>query len=71
MSEVNQIICDICGKTMFEKVGNIGYRLSGCAKGKSIVLRSLFGLLTDEEVDVCDECWDRMRREARKEAYND
>lgn len=69
MSEVNQIICDICGKPMFEKICKTGYRLSG-ATGRAMSLKSFFGLTTDDEVDVCDECWGRMRREARKEADN-
>lgn len=69
MSEVNQIICDICGKPMFEKSCETGYRLRG-ATGRAMSLKSFFGLITDDEVDVCDECWGRMRREARKEADN-
>lgn len=69
MSEVNQIICDICGKPMFEKSLETGYHLRG-ATGRAMSLKSFFGLTTDDEVDVCDECWGRMRREARKEADN-
>lgn len=64
MSEVNQIICDICGKPMFEKSCETGYRLRG-ATGKKMVLRSFFGLYVEDYVDVCDECWERMKSEAR------
>lgn len=70
MSEVNRIICDMCGKPMFEKFGNTGYRLRG-AKGKSMAFRSFFGLMTEDEIDVCDACWDRMKQEMRKGAVND
>lgn len=70
MSEVNRIICDMCGKPMFEKSGSTGYRLRG-AKGKSMAFRSYFGLLTEDEIDVCDVCWDRMKQEMRKGAGND
>lgn len=64
MSEVNQIICDICGKPMFKKNCETGYRLSG-ATGKKMVLRSFLGLYVEDDVDVCDECWERMKSEAR------
>lgn len=70
MSEVNQIICDICGKPMFKKSCETGYRLRG-ATGRAMSLKSFLGLITDDEVDVCFECWGRMRREARKEADHD
>ncbi|BCS57557.1 hypothetical protein ADLECEL_14420 [Adlercreutzia equolifaciens subsp. celatus] len=64
MSKVNQIICDICGKPMFEKSCETGYRLRG-ATGKKMVLRSFLGLYVEDDVDVCDECWERMKSEAR------
>ena len=70
MSEVNQIICDICGKPMFEKSYETGYRLRG-ATGRAMSLKSFFGLSTDDDVDVCDECWDRIKREMRKGADHD
>lgn len=41
MSEVNQIICDICGKPMFEKSYETGYRLRG-ATGRAMSLKSFF-----------------------------
>lgn len=70
MSEVKQIICDICGKPMFEREYEIGYRLRG-ATGKAISLKSLFGLCAEDDVDVCGKCWDRMQREVRREAGHD
>ena len=70
MSEVNQIICDICGKPMFEEVCGIGYRLRG-ATGKKMVLRSFLGLCSEDDVDVCDECWGRIQREVRRDADHD
>ena len=55
---------------MFEETCDVGYLLRG-ATGKKMVLRSFLGLCVEDDVDVCDECWNRIKREVRGEADHD
>lgn len=69
MSDVRYTVCDICGRRLLEK-GSKGYLMRG-AEGRKI-RKLLFGQPDEiEDADVCEECWERIKREVRKEVDHD
>lgn len=66
MSDVRYTVCDICGRRLFDK-GESGYLLRGA--GGTRILNGIFGQPDEvDDVDVCEKCWERIKREVRMEA---